>query len=82
METALLLLIVGMITVFTGLFLVVFIGNTIIKFTNRFIQPEIAKPVVSRTSNNAIDSKKLQAIEIAVKQALNGKANVLKVERI
>lgn len=82
METALLLLIVGMTTVFVGLFLVVFVGNTIIKFTNKFIQPEIVKPVVSRTSNNAIESKKLQAIEIAVKQALNGKANVVKVDKI
>ncbi|HPR32245.1 MAG TPA: OadG family protein [Prolixibacteraceae bacterium] len=82
-EIALQLLGIGMLTVFAILFLVVFLGNIIIRFVNRFL-PEAAaegtgkaKPVISE-----LDPKIVAVIVSAVKTLTGGKGQVEKIERV
>ncbi len=80
-ELALQLLGIGMLTVFTILLLVIIIGNTIIKFVNRFI-PEAPKVVANRRGiSNGISSGKMAAIVAAVQIATNGKGKVTSIEK-
>lgn len=82
-EIALQLLGIGMITVFAILFLVVFIGNTIIKVVNRYM-PEVEKTNTAKlqtTPSLAIDSRKVSAIVAAVQSVTQGKGKVVKIEK-
>ena len=82
-EIALQLLGIGMITVFAILFLVVFIGSTIIKVVNRYM-PELEKTNIAKvqtTSSLAIDSRKVSAIVAAVQSVTQGKGKVVKIEK-
>lgn len=83
-ELALQLLFVGMLTVFAILFLVVFIGSTIIKFVNRYVPETVASAPVAKqtTSIETIDPKKMSAIVSAVSSVTGGKGKVVKVEKI
>ncbi|MBN2261990.1 MAG: OadG family protein [Prolixibacteraceae bacterium] len=82
MEVALQLLGVGMVTVFLILFLVVLIGNTIIRFINRFM-PEAEKPAPAAiTPSSAIDPRKMSAIVAAIQQVTNGKGKVVNIEKV
>ena len=80
-EIALQLLGVGMLTVFLILFIVVFLGNVIIRFVNKFLPPAQPKLAVSKTTNTGIDSGKMAAIVAAVQAVTNGKGKVVKVEK-
>ncbi len=82
-ELAMQLLAVGMLTVFAILFLVVFIGNMIVKFVNKFV-PEVEKVVAppKTNSNNTIDAVKMAVITSAVQSITAGKGKVVKVEKI
>lgn len=80
-DVALQLLGIGMLTVFTILFLVVLLGNLIIRFVNRFI-PELQ--IVSKTipsKSVSIDPKKMAAIVAAVQIVTSGKGKVVNVEK-
>ena len=80
-EVALQLLGVGMVTVFLILFLVVFIGNTIIRFINKYL-PEAEKPAPSAiTPTSAIDPRKVSAIVASIQQVTNGKGKVVNIEK-
>lgn len=80
-DVALQLLGIGMLTVFTILFLVVFLGNLIIRFVNRFI-PEIQKVSAnSPSTSSGIDSNKMAAIVAAVQIVTSGKGKVVNVEK-
>lgn len=80
-DIALQLLGIGMLTVFIILFMVVLLGNLIIRFVNRFV-PETAQHLSgSESSSGLVDAKKMAAIVAAVKIVTNGKGNVLKVEK-
>lgn len=80
-DLALELLGVGMITVFFILFIVVFLGNVIIQFVNRFI-PEIKTiPAVVTPNSSTIDPKKMAAIVAAVQIVSEGKGKVVNVEK-
>lgn len=79
LNTALGLLVVGMVTVFIILWLVVVIGNLVIRLTNRFIP--VADPTAGKAGNGGISgkrvhSKKLAAIVAAVDVVTQGKGNV------
>jgi oxaloacetate decarboxylase gamma subunit len=73
MNEALMLLGVGMITVFIILTLVVLLGNLLIILVNRFI-PEKAKIITKSTEN--ISNKKLAAIVAAVDIVTKGRGKV------
>lgn len=84
MKEALLLLGVGMTTVFVALLVVVLVGNLIIRFVNRFIPEEVKEKAGQKVRNlsQAIDPKKMAAIVSAVDIATKGKGKVVKVEKV
>jgi len=82
MSIALQLLFVGMLTVFAVLFLVVGLGNVIIRFVNRYLPEEEKIAVAAKTSGDAIDPKKVAAISSAVSTLTKGKGKVMNIEKI
>jgi oxaloacetate decarboxylase gamma subunit len=84
LQTALLLLVVGMITVFAILSLVVFTGRILIWVVNKYFSPEeklnfdYKVPYIDEAS---INKKKLAAIMAAVEVATAGEGKVLKIEK-
>ena len=84
LNRALGLLIVGMVTVFIILWLVVLIGNLVIRLTNRFIPATVPVEGKSESRGSAgkkTDSKKLAAIVAAVDAVTRGQANVESIEK-
>lgn len=85
LSTAILVLAVGMITVFVILSLVVLSGNILIKVVNKYF-PESSKVIPSRTSpvsnEDSISKPKMAAIIAAVDIATMGKGKVAKIEKI
>ncbi|RNC65931.1 OadG family protein [Proteiniphilum sp. X52] len=84
LNTALGLLVVGMVTVFIILCLVVVIGNLVIRLTNRFIP--VAGPAAGTSGNGdaagkRTHSKKLAVIVAAVDVVTHGQGNVESIER-
>lgn len=79
-EKALELMGVGMVTVFIILLLVVFLGNMIIAFVNRFF-PEVIDLSKKRTSGSDIGTTKTAVIVAAVKAVTRGSGQVVKIER-
>lgn len=84
LNTALGLLVVGMVTVLIILSLVVLIGNLVIRLTNRFI-PATA-PLEGKSENRGsagkkTDSKKLAAIVAVVDAVTQGHGNVESIEK-
>lgn len=80
LDEALSLLLVGMVTVFIILALVVFIGNLVIRLTNRFI-PAPVQPDIPATPGRKMHSKKLAAIVAAVDVVTGGKGKVGRIEK-
>ncbi len=78
---ALELLGVGMITVFFVLFLVVSIGDLIIKLVNKYI-PEQAIEVVPPAKNPIIDNKIVSVITATVNVVTGGKGRITKIEKV
>jgi len=81
--SALTLLLIGMITVFTILSLVVISGNLLIKFVNKYV-PKPVEPTRQFSFNedkSAIPSKKIAAIVAAIEAVTEGKARIVKIER-
>ena len=86
LSTALLLMVVGMITVFIILGLVVLTGKLLIKLVNKYI-PEAEKfvPKQRKRPSSAItsfDKKKLAAIAAAVEIATAGKGRIVSIEKV
>lgn len=82
LETALLLMVVGMTTVFAILLIVIYLGKGLIALVNRFA-PEEVIPV--RQMNNAptpISGNVLAVISAAVTVVTHGKGKVAKVEKV
>ncbi len=78
------LLLVGMITVFVILSLVVFIGNTVIRLTNRFLPVETIAVKKTIVSGKAIPSNKAQiaAVIAAVEAITGGKGKIDQIDKI
>lgn len=76
------LLMVGMITVFFILFLVVLFGNLIIRFVNKFLPA--ALPVVKGGGNSGkvIDNKIMAVLAAAVNEITGGKGKITNVEKL
>lgn len=83
MNTALGLLVVGMIMVFIILCLVVMIGNLVIRLTNRFIPVTDETPRQSGRggTEKRAHSKKMAAIVAAVDVVTQGKGNVENIQK-
>lgn len=82
MDLAFQLLGIGMLTVFAMLFLVVFIGNMIILFVNKYAPEEEAVIPLKKSAQDVIDPKKMSAIISAVQTVTGGKGKVVKVEKV
>jgi|APHig6443717817_1056837.scaffolds.fasta_scaffold39546_2 oxaloacetate decarboxylase gamma subunit len=82
MDLAFQLLGIGMLTVFAMLFLVVFIGNMIILFVNKYAPEEEAVIPLRKSTEDVIDPKKMSAIISAVQTVTGGKGKVVKVEKV
>ncbi len=80
-STALMLLAVGMITVFTILALIVIFGNLLISLVNKYLPEEKVRKVVRSVALGAIDSRKMAAIVSAVDVVTEGKAKVTSITK-
>ncbi len=88
LSQALLVLLVGMITVFVILFLVVVTGQTLIRFVNRFFPGESkladskSKPVPVFYDEDNISKSKMVAIIAAVEAVTNGQGKISRIEKV
>ncbi len=83
LETALLLMVVGMSTVFVILLIVIYLGKLLINLVNKYA-PEEALPA-KQTASSApvvIPGNILAAITAAVNVVTHGKGKVTKVEKL
>ena len=80
LSTAVLVLGVGMITVFTILFLVVLSGQVLIKVVNRFAGNP-GKIATKAVQTKSIAPKKLAAILASVELITQGQGSVLSIEK-
>ena len=80
------LLVVGMLTVFCILLIVIYFGKLLIALVNKYAPEEIAKPAkaaaVKTTPSAAVDQQTMSIIQAAVSQLTGGKGKVSKVERV
>ena len=76
-STALTLLVIGMITVFIVLFLVVLTGNLLIMLVNRYSFSE-----KRAEEDGPVDSRKIAAIVAAAEVITSGEGSVSKIEEI
>ncbi len=83
LQTAFLLMVVGMTTVFLILLIVIYMGKGLISLVNTYAPEEVAPPK-KRTSiaTPAIPQDTLAVIATAVQLVTNGKGSVSKVEKI
>ena len=82
-ETAILLMVVGMATVFVILLIVIYLGKLLISLVNKYAPEEVVS--VKQTSSQApvpIPGNILAAITAAVNVVTQGKGKVTKVEKL
>ncbi len=77
-STALTLLVIGMVTVFLVLLLVVTTGNLLIAFVNRFVGEEVPK---NSGNISDISPNKVAAITAAVEAFTEGKGHITKIQK-
>ena len=80
-QTALMLLGVGMLTVFSILTLVVLSGKGLIHFVNRFVFKETL-PDLILNQKSELTPKQIAAISAAIQQASQGRANIEKISKL
>ena len=82
-ETAILLMVVGMATVFVILLIVIYLGKLLISLVNKYA-PEEVIPVKRETPRGPapISGNILAAITAAVNVVTQGKGKVTKVEKL
>ena len=83
LETALLLMVVGMATVFVILLIVIYLGKLLIALVNKYA-PEEVVPVKQEASRGPapIPGNIIAAITAAVNVVTQGKGKITKVEKI
>lgn len=80
LETALLLMAVGMTTVFAILLIVIYLGKLLIYLVNKYA-PEEVIPVKKTSGPAPIPANILAAITAAVNVVTSNKAKIVKVEK-
>ncbi|MCI1647563.1 MAG: OadG family protein [Bacteroides sp.] len=81
LETALLLMVVGMTTVFAILLIVIYLGKGLILLVNKFAPEEIVPEKVVHTPA-PIPGNILAVVSAAVSVVTHGKGKITKVEKI
>lgn len=82
LETALLLMVVGMATVFVILLIVIYLGKLLISLVNRYA-PEEVQPVRQQSkAPTPIPGSILAAITAAVNVVTQNKGKITKVEKL
>ena len=76
------IMLVGMATVFLILWLVVIIGNIIIRITNRYFPAADTVKIQKGKSTESASAGKVAAIVAAVDIVTNGKGNVTKITKV
>lgn len=78
------LMLVGMISVFVILFLVVYIGNTVVRLTNRYVPIDTiaVKKDIVKGKNKPSNPAKIAAVIAAVEAATGGKGKIDKIEKV
>ena len=82
LNTALLLMVVGMATVFTILLIVIYLGKGLIALVNKYAPEEVAPAKPAANNPATIPANILAAINAAVTVVTQGKGKVSKVEKI
>lgn len=82
LNTALLLMIVGMATVFAILLIVIYLGKLLITLVNKYAPEEVASAKAAANAPAAIPGNIMAAISAAVTVVTQGKGKVSKVEKI
>lgn len=78
---SLLLMVVGMTTVYVVLIVIISIGNQLVKIVNKFAPDEAPIGTKKSTSSNEVDPNIAQAIQLAVAGVTNNKGKVEKIEK-
>lgn len=83
-QFGLLLMVVGMTTVFLILFIVIYLGKALISFVNKYVPEEVTnKKTVHATANvAAVSPQDSAAIASAINILTGGKGKVVKIEKI
>lgn len=79
------LMVVGMLTVFCILIIVILLGSLLIKLVNKFAPEEVQAKKSVATANNAIqqvDATVKSVIDAAVSQITGGKGHVTKITKL
>lgn len=77
---ALKLLVVGMVTVFTILLIVIYFGKALIAIVNKVAPEEVKKSAAAPQPATQVDPTTMSVIQAAVSQLTGGKGTVSKVE--
>lgn len=82
LNTALLLMVVGMATVFAILLIVIYMGKGLIALVNKYVPEEVGPAKAVGNAPAPIPGNILAAISAAVTVVTQGKGKVAKVEKI
>lgn len=82
LNTALLLMVVGMATVFCILLIVIYLGKGLIAFVNKYVPEEALPAKATSTGPAPIPANVLAVIHAAVAVVTHSKGKVAKVERV
>ncbi|MBQ8502197.1 MAG: OadG family protein [Bacteroides sp.] len=82
LNTALLLMVVGMATVFVILLIVIYLGKGLITLVNKFVPEEVLPVKAASAAVTSVPANIRAAIEVAVSVVTQGKGKVDKVEKI
>ncbi len=81
-QTALVLMGVGMVTVFGILTLVVLSGQGLILFVNRYVFKEVVEQIGASKGKEELSARKIAAISAAIQQASGGQANIERITKL
>ena len=82
LNIALLLMIVGMATVFAILLIVIYLGKGLIALVNKYASEEVAPAKQAANAPAAVRGNIMAAISAAVTVVTQGKGKVAKVEKL
>ena len=82
LNIALLLMVVGMATVFAILLIVIYLGKCLIALVNKYAPEEVVPAKAAANGPTAVPGNILAAISAAVTVVTQGKGKVAKVEKI
>ncbi|MCQ2217068.1 MAG: OadG family protein [Paludibacteraceae bacterium] len=74
---------VGIATVFAVLLLIIFLGNLLISFVNKYVPEEAPKQnAPAAPASSAVDPNVAMAINLAISKLTGGKSKAEKIEKI